>query len=457
MSRQARHSAGAAVRAFLLALASSVVFAPTTAGAQVPAPADSLSLSLSQALEIGRRENPGLRQASYQRSAAGAGLWEAYGNLLPRIGLQGQAQRFEGGTFAILGGEFESPSTYTTAYQWDFTHSLLDAGRDLFRIRAARADARQAVAAYDLEWWATRADIQAQYLEARRQQALATQARREVERRAEHLRLAEARHAAGAVTRSDILEARLSLGQGEVAVLEALQGQQEAILALRRLLGGELGPGAVRLTSDFEVFDPPFEIESLLARAYERQPSLREIDAQEQADAANLWIARSTYLPSLQFQYGLSRSVVDTSDFQFSDFDDRAFYAVSLSWELFDGFSRHHQASQANAALQSARAERERRRLEVEEGVRTAHSRLLTAHAAYRTNLTNVELAREDLRLGEGRYETGAGSFLDLLDARVRASQAETDVIGSTYDFYQALVELERASGVDLFPEEAMR
>ncbi|MGH7557705.1 MAG: TolC family protein, partial [Gemmatimonadota bacterium] len=413
-----------------------------------------LPLSLSQALEIGRQENPGLRQAGYQRSAAGAGLWQAYGNLLPRIGLQGQAQRFEGGTFAFLGGEFQAPSTYTTSYQWNFTHSLLDAGRDLFRIRAARADARQAVAAYDLEWWTTRADIQRQYLEARRQQALLDQAEREVERLEEHLRLAEARYAVGAVTRSDVLEARLSVGQGAVTVLEARQGVQEAILALRRLLGGELPPGAVRLTSDFEVFDPPFDVEGVLAQAYERHPSLREIDAQEQADAANLWIARSSYLPSLQFQYGLSRSVVDTSGFQFSEFDARGFYALSLSWELFDGFSRHYEASQANAALQSARAEREHRRLEIDEAVRTAHSRLLTAHAAYRTNLTNVELAREDLRLGEGRYETGAGSFVDLLDARVRASQAETDLIGSTYDFYQALVELERATGLDLFPEE---
>ncbi len=441
----------------LVALVTGVLALPSPAPAQEPARSDSLALSLSRALEIGRQENPALRQAGYQRSAAGAGLWEAYGNLLPRVGLQGQAQRFDGGTFAFLGGEFEAPSTYTTSYQWDFTHSLLDAGRDLFRIRAARAGAREAVATYDLEWWVTRADIQGQYLEARRQQALADQAAREVERRREHLRLAEARYRVGAVTRSDVLEARLAVGQGEVTVLEARQGMQEAILALRRLLGGELPPGAVRLTTDFEVFHPPFDVESLLAGAYERHPSLREIDAQEEADAANLWIARSTYLPSLQFQYGLSRSVVDTAAFQFSEFDERGFYALSLSWELFDGFSRHYESSRANAALQSARAERDRRRLEIEETVRAAHSRLLTAEAAYRTNVTNVELAREDLRLGEGRYETGAGSFLDLLDARVRASEAETELIASTYDFYQALVELERASGLDLFPEEVIR
>ncbi|HWC06347.1 MAG TPA: TolC family protein [Gemmatimonadota bacterium] len=443
------------VRSLLPVLAALALLAPT-AGAQEPAPSDTVALSLRRALDLGRQANPRVRQAGYQRSAAGAGLWEAYGNLLPHVSLQGNAQRFGEGTFTFLGGEFETPVSYTTSYQWDFTHSLLDAGRDLFRIRAARADAREAVASYDLEWLNTRADIQSQYLEARRETALAAQAEREVERLREHLRLAEARYEAGEVTRSDVLEARLELGRGEVDVLEARQRRDEALLALRRLLGGELESGPIRLTSDFQVFDPPFDVEGILARAYERHPSLREIDAQEEADAAGLWIARSAYLPTLQFQYGLSRSVVDSLDFRFSDFDERGFYAFSLSWELFDGFTRHHEASRANAALQSARAERELRRLEVEEGVRVAESRLRTARAAHRTNQANVELATEDLRLGQGRYETGAGSFVDLLDARVRANEAETELIAATYDFYQALVELERASGLDLFPEEAL-
>lgn len=455
MTLQACHDLGVVVRRLLTALAALAVLA-SAARAQEAVPADSVPLSLGRALDIGRQANPGVRQAGYQRSAAGAGLWEAYGNLLPNVSLQGNAQRFGEGTFTFLGGEFETPVSYTTSYQWDFTHSLLDAGRDLFRIRAARADARGAVASYDLEWLNTRADIETRYLEARREAALVAQAGREVERLAQHLRLAEARYEAGEVTRSDVLEAQLALGQGEVDVLQARQRRQEALLALRRLLGGELEDGPLRLTSDFQVFDPPFDVEGILQRAFERHPSLREIDAQEEADAAGLWIARSAYLPTLQFQYGMSRSVVDSLDFRFSDFDKRDFYAISLSWQLFDGFSRHHEASRANAALRSARAERDRRRLEVEEGVRIADSRLRTARAAYRTNLTNVEFASEDLRLAEGRYETGAGSFVDLLDARVRAAEAETELIAATYDFYQALVELERASGLDLFPEEAL-
>lgn len=421
------------------------------------AAADSIRLSLARALEIGRQENPQVMQADYQRAAAGAGVWDAYGDLLPQVSLQGLAQRSDQGTFAVFGREFESPRTYSTVYQWDFTHSLLDSGRDLFRIRGARAEVDRAIAAYDVQWWETRAEIERQYLTARRQQALVVQAEREVDRLAEHLRVADARYEVGAVTKSDVLQARLSLNQGEVAVLEARQGAEEAVLALRRLLGGELPAGPVLLSTDFEVFAPPFAADDLVARALEAHPSLDEIEAQEEADQAGLWIARSAYLPGLQFQYSLSRSVVDTTGFTLSDFENRNFYALSLNWQLFDRFDRNNQISKANAALQSSRAEERRRALSIEESVRTAHSRLMTAWRAYRANLASVELAAEDLRLGEGRYRTGAGSFVDLLDTRVRAAQAETDLIASTYDFYLALVQLEQGTGLDLFPEGMSR
>ena len=85
--------------------------------------------------------------------------------------------------------------------------------------------------------------------------------------------------------------------------------------------------------------------------------------------------------------------------------------------------------------------------------MRGAHSRLVTAYAATEANALSVELADEDLRLAQARYETGAGSFVDLFDARVRAASAETDLIASRYDFFAALVELERSTGLNLLSD----
>src|SRR5687767_4713783 len=98
-------------------------------GARAQTPGDTLALSLGEALALGLRINPQIRQADASRAAAGAQVWSAYGQLLPQIGMSAQMQRAGRGTFVIFGSEFDSPQTYSTVYSWDVTHSLLDAGR----------------------------------------------------------------------------------------------------------------------------------------------------------------------------------------------------------------------------------------------------------------------------------------------------------------------------------------
>jgi len=425
--------------------------------AQEAAPRDTVRLSLGEALSTGLRHNPRVLQAGFTRAASGAGVWDAWGNLLPQFSGQGQIQHADEGTFALVGGEFRSPESFTTVFQWDLTHSLLDSGRDLFRIKAARGERDRTIAAFQGRALETEGEIKSRYLETRRAQARERQARREIERLERHLELAERRLELGEVTRSDVLQARVELSRSEVARLEAAQQAEDARLALRRLLGGALPPGAIVLTTDFEPFEPRWSTDDLVRQAVERHPEIERLTAQETVDSSNLWIARSSYLPGLQVQYSLTRTVVDSFEFRFSDFSDRNFIALSLNWVFFDRFERMNQTSRASAALRSTRAERDRIRLDLEERVRSAHGRLRTAWATYRANALSVELAAEDLRLFEERYRVGASSFLDLLDSRVRLSQAETDLIESTYAFFDALTALEVASGFELFPEESVR
>lgn len=437
------------IAGFALSVTSALV---TPAAAQDAADGDTLVLSLGQAVAIGLQKNPRVLQAGYTRSAAGAGMWDAYGNLLPQIAFSSALQRSDEGSFVIAGSEFRSPETFSTTYQIDFTHSLLDSGRDWYRIKRARANVDRAIAAYDAQSLETESEIKGQYLAARRAQARADQAEREIESRQRNLERATARYEVGEVTKSDILQARLNLTRAEVGLLEARQDLEEALLALRNELGGDLPTGPVRLSSEFEVFDLGFDVDELVQRASGIHPRLKEIRAQESLDESGLWIARSSYLPSLSMRYSLSRSVTDTVDFQFDSFDERNFYTLVLNWPLFGRFSRYNETSQAKANLQTTQAEGLQRSLNVEQGVRTAFSRLETARATHRANAVALELAREDLSLWEARYEIGEGAFVDLFDAQVRATRAETDFIASTFDFFLALTQLERATGLNLFP-----
>lgn len=279
-------------------------------------------------------------------------------------------------------------------------------------------------------------------------------AREEVESRREQLKLAQGRYDVGQVTKSDVLLAQLDLNRAEVAVLQAVQQLEEARLGLRRLLGGDLPDRPLELTTSFQVFQPAFDVEQLMERALRDHPGLRESRARQEGDAAQLWIARTAYLPSLQLQYSLQRTAADTIDFAFSDFAEQSFVGLALNWQVFSGFERHNQTSQANAALQSTRAEEASRALQIEQDVRAAHSRLLTTYATHLAARLSVELAAEDLRLGEARYRTGTGSFVDLVDARTRSAVADVELITTTYEFYLALVQLELATGLNLLPDE---
>ena len=418
---------------------------------------DSLPLSLREALNLGLQRNPDVLTAGYNRSAAGAGVWDAYGNFLPRVNLSGQMQHVDQGTFVLFGTEFDSPESFNTGYSWDITHSLLDSGRDLLRLKNARANVDQAIAGYDLQTLSTATEIERQYLEARRRQALVERARAEIESRTRQLQLAQGRYDVGTVTKSDVLLAEIELNRAEVAVLQSAQQVEEARLGLRRLLGGALPDRPLALTTTFQVFQPAYDVEDLVARAIRQHPSLRESRALQEANAAQLWIARTAYLPTLSLQYSLQRTAADTIDFAWSDFAEQSYVGLALNWQVFNGFERHNQTSQANAALQSARAEELRRSLQIEQDVRAAHSRLLTAYASHQVARRSVDLAAEDLRLGEGRYQTGTGSFVDLVDARTRSAQADVDLITATYDFYLALVQLELATGLNLLPAEVDR
>jgi outer membrane protein len=243
------------------------------------------------------------------------------------------------GQFVLFGTEFESPQSRNTGYSWDVTHSLLDSGRDLFRLKSARANVDQAIAGYDLQSLTTATQIETQYLEARRQQALVNRALFEVEQRKQQLALAQGRYDVGAVTRSDVLLARLELNRAEVAVLLAGQRLEEARLALRSLLGGALPDRPIELTTTFQVFQPGYDLQDLVARALAEHPSLRETRAQQQADAAQLWMARSAYLPSLRSSTASSCTSADVR-FQVLRILRAELVGLALNWQIFGGFER---------------------------------------------------------------------------------------------------------------------
>ena len=153
-----------------------------------------------------------------------------------------------------------------------------------------------------------RAEIETQYLNTLQATAQVGVARQQVSRNADFLALAKARYQVGQATLLDVRQAEVTKGQSDVALLRAVQTENEAKLDLVRRMGVE--PPApieqIALSDSFPVTTPAFNLDSLLALADVQNPALRSLRARRTAASWNVRAAKSEFLPTLSLQAGWS-------------------------------------------------------------------------------------------------------------------------------------------------------
>jgi outer membrane protein len=112
----------------------------------------------------------------------------------------------------------------------------------------------------------------------------------------------------GQATLLDVRQAEVLKGQSDVAMLRALQTENEAKLELFRRIGitPPVSPAEIALADSFPVTEPTWERAQLLAMAVETNPSLRAVKAREQSAVWGVRAAKSRFLPTLSFSASVS-------------------------------------------------------------------------------------------------------------------------------------------------------
>jgi outer membrane protein len=266
-----------------------------------------VTLSLQEALQQARANSPAYRQTLNDAGPAKWGVRNAYGSLLPSVnvssdlGYTGSGQSNFGGGFVRPTSAFVT-SGYSLGLQWQLDGRVLTAPAQQKALRRA-TDEDISGAGVDL-----RAEIETQYLTTLQAGAQVAVARQQVLRNAEFLKLANARHQVGQATLLDVRQAEVTKGQSDVALLRAVQAENEAKLDLLRRMGVE--PRApvdrIALSDSFPVTAPAYALDSLLALADEQNPALRSLRARRTAASFGVRAAKSEFLPTLSAQAGWS-------------------------------------------------------------------------------------------------------------------------------------------------------
>lgn len=439
-----------------------------SAHADAPSTADTLRLSLDEALRLAEGGNPAYRQTE---NSLGLNPVESrttwLGELIPSVSLSLFNTSYTGNLQRLgvdnLGNPLENPSpewVYFSNTSQALNVSWQFQGLSLFDThRRQRLVNRERVLASSAALTGLRVDVRRQYMDALEQQELARAEEGLVAARELDREVAERLFSMAARTRVDVLNAELAIEQQRLELQRQESAYQRALISLGTTLGLD-GPEAMALADEpLPIFDPAtLNVETLVRRALDANPRLRQSEVSvRQADVA-VSEQRNNWWPQVSMGFDVFRRAQERNedalfDMSFDqDLDQRFFLQLSLP--VFNNFfEKRRAAEQASVELDNRREADRETRLEVEEAVRVARLELENQWETLRLAERSREIAEEALRLAREEYRLGSRSFEDLRSSFDQEAETRRQVIAARYGFVDALLDLEAAVGEPVRPE----
>jgi outer membrane protein TolC len=232
------------------------------------------------------------------------------------------------------------------------SYDLFTGGRRGAELRRARANTSSAEAALVVSRFSVILNTKTAFFNVQRQQELLRVAQGTVQRSQEALDAAQRRMQVGSATRSDVLRAQLDLNNARQAVLSTQTQQRTASYNLGVLVG-VTGPVGVIVDSLAVPRPLPLTDEQLVANAIDNAPTVLTAEAAITTAQASGSVARAQYFPSLRASSGYDWS---NSEATFNNGNTSWNLRFSLSYPLFNGFSRESQVANADVQVRNAAA-----------------------------------------------------------------------------------------------------
>lgn len=420
-------------------------------GLTAPASAQTVTrttLTLPEALDIAKKNNPTYLQSVTGRTRASAAVRAAYGQLLPSADVS-VGTSFREGRPQFFGGVAFGATADIISSSWNLSANSRLSYTTLTSIRRANASMDAANSDVEAALYFLRNAVTAQFLLALQTQARAALQDTLVTQQRLQLELAQARAGVGSGTSLDVKRAEVGLGTQQVAALRARNTAAVARLQLFQQIGVPMPDGLV-LSAELPVTAPTATVEDLLAMARQANPALRAVQARERVAVQGVQSARGEYTPTLSLSAsvgGVAQKDTLTNPYPFGFTRNPYNLSMSISLPLFDGFGREQRLQEANASRTDARYGVRRQELALTADVTSTRVTLQAAFEAVGLQTRNAATASEALQLAQERYRVGANTFVDLTTARAEYERAETDRIDAIYEFHRAYAALESAVG----------
>jgi outer membrane protein TolC len=439
--------------ALVLAVAVSAALLLSAAAA-----AQTIELTLEEAIRLGLENSSDVKMAEYEALAAQTDVKAAKAGRYPDVGGSASYQHLfeQPQTAGFFLSAKDSVSFSLDAQQPIYTFGRISAGIDLADVGYERALINLESEKQTLVLNIKRA-FQG-YLLAR--EALDVQ-EETLQNKQDALEIARQRFEAGLGTRLDVLRAESDVAGFMPDLISARNQVDLAELTVLDLLDLEVQTEEYRdsgvdvvLVGDLEPRYHQFEIDRLLELAMAENYNLQEFRTGIEAAREELQLNKAQRLPSIAGfgNYSIDSGVNPmTGETDFSDWSDLLTVGVSVQVpisELFPWSAENAAVDKSEYNIQSLNEGLQSITGSIRLGIRDALLRLEEQRSVITSSEKQVELAREVLATSEESYRNGLITSLELQDAQLNLQAAQLGYLRAVFNYNTVLYDLYDLVGV---------
>ncbi|MGD2181511.1 TolC family protein [Lusitaniella coriacea] len=406
-------------------------------------------ITLQQAIEFARYNNPNLREVRLQLESSREGLREALAAEYPTLSAQwnfsrqdSAQQELSGFNQLFLQQQQNQTITTTTDARLELNYDLYTGGRRSAQIDAAAEQVRFNQLEVERLSEQTRFEVARTYYDLQESDARVDIEQAAVADATQSLRDAQLLERAGLGTKFAVLQAEVELANSIQNLRNARARQQIS----RRELTVALGLGQqVEVTAADKIekigsWELP--LAETILMAYQNRAELEQQLIQRNISEQQREIALSDLRPrvSLFANYNILGVLNDDRGIA-----DGYTLGARLNWTLFEGGAARARAAQQEKNIEIAETRFDNQRNQIRLEVEQAYYNLQANEENVQTASVAVELAVESLRLARLRFGAGVGTQTEVIDAQTELTRARGNLLTAIITYNRDLAALQRA------------
>ncbi len=406
-------------------------------------------ISLSQALELAKRNNNDLQVSVLQLERSKSVLREAQAALMPSVDLNGDVtnSRSVGDTLAVKRQRNnglivdDAPSNTVFSGTAQIRYDLYTSGRRNAAIKEAQERIRVQELDVERQSEEIRLNVARAYYDLQQADENVRISQSAVTNAQASLKDAVALERAGVGTRFDVLRSQVNLANSQQDLTSAFSQQQIARRKLAPLLN-------LSQSASISAGDPvklaglwQHPLEQSIVLAYQNRPELQQNLAQRNISEAQRKQALAALGPqvSLVGRYNLLDQFDDDTSVS-----DGYSLGVQATFSLYDGGAAKARAAQSKTNIAIAETQFSEQRNQIRFQVEQAYSTQTSNLENVQTSNVALEQAKESLRLARLRFQAGVGTQTDVINALNDLTRSEGNRVKAILDYNRALTELQR-------------